>query len=44
MQKNLTEGKIFHVLIQFSLPYMLSCFLQTFYGLADIFLALLSSG
>lgn len=25
------------VLVMFSLPYMLSCFLQTFYGLADLF-------
>lgn len=37
MQKDLTEGSIFRNLISFSLPYLLSCFLQTFYGLADLF-------
>ena len=38
ISKNLTEGNVFSVLIKFSLPYLLSCFLQTFYGLADIFI------
>ncbi|MCR5188041.1 MAG: MATE family efflux transporter [Treponema sp.] len=38
MQKNLTEGNVFSILIRFSLPYLLSCFLQTFYGLADLFI------
>lgn len=37
MQKDLTEGNVFRNLICFSLPYLLSCFLQTFYGLADLF-------
>lgn len=37
MQKNLTQGSVFRILIRFSLPYLLSCFLQTFYGLADLF-------
>lgn len=37
MQKDLTKGSIFQALIQFSLPYLLSCFLQTFYGLADLY-------
>lgn len=32
------KGNIFKNLIQFSLPYLLSCFLQTFYGLADLFI------
>ena len=36
MQKNLTEGSLVKNLIAFSLPYLLSCFLQTFYGLADL--------
>ena len=31
ISKNLTEGNVFSVLIKFSLPYLLSCFLQTFY-------------
>lgn len=38
ISKNLTEGNVFSILIKFSLPYLLSCFLQTFYGLADIFI------
>lgn len=32
------KGSIFKNLIRFSLPYLLSCFLQTFYGLADLFI------
>ena len=38
MQRNLTEGNMLRNLISFSLPYLLSCFLQTFYGLADLFI------
>ena len=38
MQKDLTKGNALRVLIQFSLPYLLSCFLQTFYGMADLFI------
>lgn len=38
MQKNLTKGNMFYNLICFSLPYLLSCFLQTFYGLTDLFI------
>jgi putative MATE family efflux protein len=38
MQKNLTEGNMFRNLIGFSLPYLLACFLQTFYGLTDLFI------
>lgn len=37
MQNDLTKGNIFQALIRFSLPYLLSCFLQTFYGLADLY-------
>lgn len=37
MQKGLIEGSVFKILVRFSLPYLLSCFLQTFYGLADLF-------
>ncbi len=36
-QRNLTQGSIAGGLAGFSLPYLLSCFLQTFYGLADLF-------
>lgn len=38
MEKDLTRGNVFGVLVRFSLPYLLSCFLQTFYGLADLFI------
>lgn len=38
MQGNLTKGSIFRNLIYFSIPYLFSCFLQTFYGLADLFI------
>ena len=39
MQKNLTEGSILKNIVVFSLPYLLSYFLQTLYGMADLFLA-----
>ena len=39
MQKNLTEGSILKNIIFFSLPFLLSYFLQTLYGMADLFLA-----
>lgn len=38
-EKSLTEGSILKTLIRFSLPFLLSSFLQTFYGLADLFIA-----
>lgn len=38
MQKDLTHGSVFKILLVFSLPYLLACFLQTFYGLADLFI------
>lgn len=38
MQNDLTQGSMFKNLVRFSLPYLLSCFLQTFYGLADLFI------
>lgn len=37
MQNDLTKGSIWKTLIRFSCPYLISCFLQTFYGLADLF-------
>lgn len=39
MTKNLTEGSILKNIVVFSLPYLLSYFLQTLYGMADLFLA-----
>lgn len=38
MEKNLTTGSVFKNLIFFSLPYLLSYFLQTLYGMADLFI------
>lgn len=38
MNYDLTKGSVLKNLIRFSLPYLLSCFLQTFYGLADLFI------
>ncbi|MCI5919227.1 MAG: MATE family efflux transporter [Roseburia sp.] len=37
MEKNLTTGSVFKNVILFSLPYLLSYFLQTLYGMADLF-------
>ena len=39
MTKNLTEGSILKNIVLFSLPFLLSYFLQTLYGMADLFLA-----
>ena len=38
MEKNLTSGNVFKTLISFSLPFLLSYFLQTLYGMADLFI------
>ena len=37
MQKNFTKGSVLKALMAFSMPYLLSCFLQTFYGMADLY-------
>lgn len=36
-KNNLTTGNVERVLLRFVLPYLLSCFMQTFYGMADLF-------
>lgn len=36
--KNLTTGSVFKNIVFFSLPYLLSYFLQTLYGMADLFI------
>lgn len=41
---DLTTGNIKHTIIRFALPYLLSCFMQTFYGMADLFVAGLYNG
>lgn len=38
MEKNLTTGSVFKTLLYFSLPFLLSYFLQTLYGMADLFI------
>ncbi len=38
MEKNLTKGSVFKTVVYFSLPYLLSYFLQTLYGMADLFI------
>lgn len=38
MEKNLTDGGVFKTIVVFSAPYLLSYFLQTFYGLADLYI------
>ena len=39
MNNDYTKGNLLKQLLGFSLPYMLACFLQTFYGMADLFIA-----
>lgn len=36
--KDLTSGNTFKIMVGFSLPFLLSYFLQTLYGLADLFI------
>lgn len=38
MNSNLISDKVSKVLLAFTLPYLLSSFLQTFYGMADLFI------
>ena len=38
MEKNLTSGSVFKNILWFSLPYFLSYFLQTLYGMADLYI------
>lgn len=38
MEKNLTTGSVWKTVVSFSLPYLLSYFLQTLYGMADLFI------
>ena len=38
MEKNLTTGSVFKTIVYFALPYLLSYFLQTLYGMADLFI------
>ena len=38
MERDLTAGSVFKTVIYFSLPYLLSYFWQTLYGMADLFI------
>lgn len=38
MEQDLTTGSVFKRIVYFSLPYLLSYFLQTLYGMADLFI------
>lgn len=38
LKRDLTQGSVFKNIIWFSLPFLLSYFLQTLYGLADLFI------
>ena len=38
MEQNLTSGSVLKNIFRFSLPYLLSYFLQTLYGMADLFI------
>ena len=39
MQENsFTQGSILKGMLRFSVPYLITCFLQTFYGMADLFI------
>ena len=38
MEKNYTTGSVYKNVLLFSLPYLLSYFLQTLYGMADLFI------
>ena len=40
MERNLTTGSVLGNVIYFSLPYLLSYFLQTLYGMADLFISI----
>ena len=38
MQKELARGSLFVKMVEFAIPYLIACFLQTFYGMADLFI------
>lgn len=43
-KNDLTTGSVGKNLVMFALPYLLSCFMQTFYGMADLFVVGLYNG
>ncbi len=36
--RSLTQENLLRSMLRFSIPYLIACFLQTFYGLADLFI------
>lgn len=42
--RDLTVGNVKRTMLAFALPYLLSCFLQTFYGLADMYVVGMYNG
>ena len=38
MNNHLTKGHVLEVLLIFALPYLLASFLQSFYGMADLYI------
>ncbi len=38
MENSLTSGNLFHSMMKFSIPYLIASFLQTFYGMADLYI------
>ena len=43
-KNDLTQGSVGKNLIMFAMPYLLSSFMQTFYGMADLFVVGLYNG
>ena len=43
-KNDLTKGSVGKNLLLFAMPYLLSCFMQTFYGMADLFVVGLYNG
>ncbi len=43
-KNNLTQGSVGKNLLFFAMPYLLSCFMQTLYGMADLFVVGLYNG
>ena len=43
-QNDLTKGSVSRNLLLFAMPYLLSCFMQTFYGMVDLFVVGLYNG
>lgn len=38
LENNMTQGNLLRKMMTFAVPYLISCFLQTFYGMADLFI------